>query len=191
MQTHELMRFRAGNEKIFAALFLSLKPRLRRQIRTYMPGDRDAADDLFQGVCMKIFSHRNAYRGSGPLAAWCARLCARFCIDHLRAEARALRRIPLVDAPFDIAADSRSESDRTSDAEALQARDDAIADAFVALPPRKRAVAIAFFYFEWSVSRIAMEFKLLSSTVWTMLSQTRVILRKRLALLVGRSLAKA
>src|SRR5471032_1006858 len=89
MQTHELMRFRAGNEKIFAALFLSLEPRLRRQIRTYMPGDRDAADDLFQGVCMKIFSHRNAYRGSGPLAAWCARLCARFCIDHLRAEARA------------------------------------------------------------------------------------------------------
>jgi RNA polymerase sigma factor (sigma-70 family) len=177
MEPNELKLFHAGDDRVFATLISTLEPMLRRQIRAYLGVDRDAADDLFQEVCIRMFERRGSYRGAGPLGAWVSRLCARLCVDHSRRENRAERRTSSVDWPFDAPADSRSEFERTREAETAQARLEAITDAVVALSPRKRAMAISHWYFGWPARRIAREFHVTAPTVWTVLSQIRGTLR--------------
>lgn len=181
MRPHELKLFRAGDGRIFAALVSPLEAMLRRQIAPYARGDRDEADDMFEDVCIKIFDQRRNFRGDGPLAAWASRLCTRFCVDHSRKETRAQHLFPLMDGPFDAAADPRSTPDRIRSAEESEARFEAVTDAVVALPPRKRLIAILHWYRERTAGEIALELHLTASTVWTTLSQIRATLRIALA----------
>lgn len=180
MQQTELVRLHAGDDRFFGTLLSSVEAMLRRQIRRYVGVDRDAEDDLFQDVAIKIFERRQGYRGEGPFGAWCYRLCGRVCADHVRRAARAQRRMPLVDGPYDAAADSRSEHDRTRTAEAFQTRLDAVTDAVVALAPRRRLIAISHWYLGWTAAHIARELHLTAPTVWTTLSQIRATLRQEL-----------
>lgn len=184
MQASELKLLHAGDERLFGTLIASVEPALRRQIQAYLGPDRDAINDLFQDVCIRIFDRRQGYRGEGPFGAWCYRVCARVCLDQVRRAAHTQRRMPSVDGPCDAAADSRSEPDRTRTAEAFQVRLDAVTDAVVALAPRKRVIAISHWYLGWTAARIAHELHLTAPTVWTTLSQIRATLRRELAPLV-------
>jgi RNA polymerase sigma factor (sigma-70 family) len=181
MQPSELERFHAGDDAAFAALLASLDPALRRQIRARVGDDRDVIDDLLDETHAKIFERRLTYRGIGSIASWASRLCERLCADHSRRESRGRRLILLIEAPSDTASDSRSESDRVRIAEAYQSRFEAVTDAVAALPPRKRAIALAHWYLGWTPAHIAREFGLKSATVWTALSQIRATLRRDLA----------
>jgi len=184
MHVSELELLHAGDGRLFGTLIVSVESALRRQIRGFVGADRDAADDLFQDVCIKIFERRQDYRGDGPFGAWCYRVCTTLCLDRVRQAARTQRRPPLVEGELDAAADSRSEPDRTRTAEAYQARLETVTNAVVALAPRKRLIAILHWYLGWPAARIAYELHLTAPTVWTTLSQMRGILRLELAPLV-------
>lgn len=54
--------------------------------RRYMGPDNDEARDVMQDAFLKILTEaqRFTYRGEGSLRAWCQRVVANVCIDHLR-----------------------------------------------------------------------------------------------------------
>lgn len=184
IQAIELTQFHVGDARLFDAVIASLEPRLRRQIASYVRGDGDEADDLFQDVCVRIFEQGESYRGDGTIGAWAARVCARLCSDHLRRAIAARHRMPLIAGQFDAEGDGRSESERTREAELFQEKMEAVTNAVVALPPRKRAIAIAHWYLGHAAARIASDFHLTAPTVWTNLSQIRATLRIALSPLV-------
>jgi RNA polymerase sigma-70 factor (ECF subfamily) len=181
MRAAELKLFHEGDESAFAGLVASLDAPLRRQIRSYVGDDGDAEDDLLEETWLKIFEQRCTYRGIGPIGSWASRLCANLWADRSRREARNRRLSQSFDEQTDDALSSRSESDRVRIAETAQSRFEAVTDAVVALPPWKRAIAIAHWYLGWTPARIAREFGLKADTVWTALSQIRAALRRDLA----------
>jgi RNA polymerase sigma-70 factor (ECF subfamily) len=184
MQPSELKLLYAGDEVFFETLISSVESALRRHIRRYVSVDRDAADDLFQDVCVKIFERRRDYRGDRPFGAWCYRVCTSVCVDYARRSTRTQQRRHSAASELDAASDSRSDADRIRTAEACQARLDAVTDAVIALAPRRRLIAISHWYLGWTAARIARELHLKAPTVWTTLSQIRASLRMELAPLV-------
>ena len=180
MKPNQLKRFHAADEHVFANLISSNEPTWRQIIGRFAPNDPDLADDLFEKVCEKIFERRHTYGGVGSLEGWCAKICQHVCFDFVRGADRAPKWIPLLEESLRDETDSRSEEQRTRFAEAIQARGDAVDDAIIALPPRMRDVVIACYFLDWDVPRIAREFHLKHSTVWTTLSKARAILRPRL-----------
>lgn len=180
MTPDQLERFHSGDEEIFGALVASLGPAIRRQVDGYAGRDRDFADDMYSAVLERLFDRRRDYRGEGPIGAWAFRLCARICLDHLRTNARAKRRVKPLDTPPGIATDSRLEGERVMEAERLEARLDAITDAVVSLPPRMRVVALSHWFLGHSAAHIAHQFALTPPTVWTTLSKAKALLRSQL-----------
>jgi RNA polymerase sigma factor (sigma-70 family) len=180
MRPNERKRFHAGNQRFFAKLFLKQELNWRRIISKFARGDPELADELFQQLCAKIFVHRLQFKAAGSLEGWCATMCRNVCLDHFRTEDRAPISVTLTEGSVDLTADSRSESQRTRHAEAQQAREDAVDNAILALPPRLRVVAIARFLSGWKAEQIEAEFDLTRQTVYTMLSQSRAILRRTL-----------
>jgi RNA polymerase sigma factor (sigma-70 family) len=181
MQRSVRAGFYAGDGAVLESLVASLEPMLRRTIASYVGAGSDEADDLLSEICLKIFNQRRTYRGEGSIGAWARQLCAKSCVDHLRGEARYMRRIASIGELSDADWDSRSDADRTRLAEAIEQRLEAVTDAVVALPPRARAMAISHWYLGQKPSRIAREFHVSARTVWTTLSQVRAKLRRKLA----------
>jgi RNA polymerase sigma-70 factor (ECF subfamily) len=179
MEKIDLVKFQAGDGRVFAELMASLDRTLRHQIAKFVT-DRDEADDLYSELWEKIFERRREFRAEGPFAAWATILCRRICVDHARSAARARRRVRLFVTPVGTATETRSDRERIRDATHQDARLESVTNAVVALPPRMRAIAISHWYFGHSAASIAREFGLTAPTVWTTLSKIRTLLRARL-----------
>jgi RNA polymerase sigma factor (sigma-70 family) len=149
---------------------------LRRRIAR---GDADAADDLFQEVAIRLWRRRNHYDATrGPYTAWALRVCDRVCLNAIR-RLTTLHRLERAESVANaVQAAAQVAPDLPFDAyDDVHAFHHHLANAIVRLPPRKRAIAIAYFYFGKAPRQIAQEFGMKSSSVWTALSQAKVALR--------------
>jgi len=90
------LRFRSGDRQALAELY----ERYRGRVFGYLVrqlGDRQAAEDVFQEVWIKVMQGMHGFRPAGTFRGWLFRIAANAAVDRKRRE--SLRRGPELDAP--------------------------------------------------------------------------------------------
>lgn len=77
-----------GDASAFEELFLRFAPVLRRKFRRQFPHDPAIADDLVQGVFVRIHKHIHTYDPSRPFRPWLYVIAMRLRGDESRLERR-------------------------------------------------------------------------------------------------------
>ena len=115
-------------------------------------GSRDAARDAVQEAFARALRDQRSYRGDGPLEAWVWRIALRAGIEARR------RRVPTLAAVME--------------APALEAeRDPELADALMALPPRRRLIVFLRYFADLSYAEIGAALSISPGTVAAALAQ--------------------
>jgi RNA polymerase sigma factor (sigma-70 family) len=115
-------------------------------------GSREAARDAVQEAFARALRDQRSYRGDGTLEAWVWRIALRAGIEARR------RREPTVTAVAEIAALERE-------------RDPDLADALIALPPRRRLIVFLRYFADLSYADIADALSISPGTVAAALAQ--------------------
>ena len=176
---------RANEELLFSQRVADVLPELRRRIARFARGDSDIEDKLAQTVTIRLWEKRALCRGTGSQVGWATTVCDRVCSNSVRQVDRLGKRVPLSEELAANAAFVEPDSAVVAQELSGEAYLDSVADAVAGLPPRKRAIAIAHWYMGKKASRIATEFGLRVSSVWTALSQAKSALRAALQLPSG------
>lgn len=153
-----------------------LSSAVRRRAAHYAGPDRDAVDDLVQETWIRVARGHHAFRNDSSESTWVLRICDRVCIDFIRSKSRDAEKRHQAEAEH-VVSDVTHEF---SGHDEPRVDPDCVANAVVALPPRHRTVAIAFYWFSYKPREIARMFGLRPSTVWKLLSETRGLLRRSL-----------
>jgi RNA polymerase sigma-70 factor (ECF subfamily) len=153
---------------------------VKAKVTHFTGGDADLADDITQETWIRVATRLTSFRGRGYLRAWILRVCSRICIDHSRREAVRRRR----EEEWSVA-DLRVMTGIVAidDGEPLGLSvgdSDRVANAVVALPPRRRAMVIAEVWFSKTPRQIAEIFNTTPARVWKELSVARAQLRVQL-----------
>ncbi|HZO95629.1 MAG TPA: sigma-70 family RNA polymerase sigma factor [Candidatus Baltobacteraceae bacterium] len=128
-------RIQARDTAAFEALYDDYH-RLVFGIGLRMLGDAALAEDVTQGVFLKIWTSPGAFRG-GSFAAWVSRVTRNRALDLLRS--RAAR--PEAEIPADLPLDASLDDDVFARIDAERVR-----DALAALPPEQRSlIELGFF----------------------------------------------
>lgn len=152
-------------------------PFVKARIASFTGGDSDLTDDLAQETWIRVATRLTSFRGSGNLRAWVLRVCTRICIDRSRREA-VRRRMEEGWSAVDLSVMTETVATDAVDRLSLSLHDsDQIANAVVALPPRRRAMIIAEIWFENTPRQIAATFRTTPARVWKELSVARARLR--------------
>jgi RNA polymerase sigma-70 factor (ECF subfamily) len=115
-------------------------------------GSRDAARDAVQEAFARALRDQHSYRGDGPLEAWVWRIALRAGIEARR------RRETSVAAVAETAALERE-------------RDPELADALMALPPRRRLIVFLRYFADLSYADIGRALAISPGTVAAALAQ--------------------
>lgn len=138
-------------------------------------------DDVSQQVMLDAFRGLPSYKGVSRLSTWIYSLALRRVSDHFRSPHR--RELPL-GAPGDETFPQlpAPASVPAPDAQAvLRCEDRRVSRALARLPPRERAVLLAYYLGEMPVAEIAAALGVPENTVKTRLHRGRLALRKELA----------
>ena len=124
-------RILAGDTAPFAILVRRHQDRMFRHARG-MTGDADVAADLVQDAFVRAYTHLGRCEDPDRFGAWCFRILANRCKDHLRSPAR---RTEVFEEAL-IATGGTSETMRLMEQAEIRAAVDA---ALAELPPPQRA----------------------------------------------------
>src|SRR4029453_6749109 len=122
--------------------------------------DRGEAEDVLQGVFVRVWDRADSYNPSlGTPSAWLVRISRNRAIDRLRSRTvRAGIHAPEVDRP-EQTADPAPEADPERYAASLEERR-VIVEALAALPPEQRLLIESAFYEGYTQSELAERFDL-------------------------------
>lgn len=71
-------------EKDFTALYHSQAPKVMRICLGYSSGDQDLAKEWLQETFIKVWNHRNSFKGNSSIETWVFRIAVNTCLDNLR-----------------------------------------------------------------------------------------------------------
>ena len=156
-------------------------------------GNREAAEDLLQDVCLKVHRALPAYRAEASLKTWIARIAVNAARNRKRDDARRLRVVaPVLDAPLgtgegpltlaDLASDESPSPERA--AASAQARE-RIEDAIGALPEEFREALVLREVEGLSYEEIASVLEISLGTVKSRIARARLRLMDALEDLAG------
>jgi RNA polymerase sigma-70 factor, ECF subfamily len=153
----------------------------RRAIR--FTRDPDSAEDMVQETFIRAYTSKAFEAGSQPRQGWLFKVCDHVCIDYLRRE-HARRSMEERAAREELNVRFTDSSDSENDQ--YSAYLDAASDIIVALPARKREIAVLHFFCGKSASDIAHQLQIRANTVWTRLYEIRMLLRLSMSTERGR-----
>lgn len=81
----DVERLMVGDETVFQALFIDYYPALVSFAKKYVERD-EVAEDIVQGVFVKVWEGRDGLRGVENLSAYLYQMVRFRCFNHLRAE---------------------------------------------------------------------------------------------------------
>ncbi len=88
LTSHDLSRFRTGEEAVFRRVVEDYSPRLLAFVRPFA-ADLDDAHDLLQEMWHRAYEKRRSFSGSGSLLGWLYAVCRTVCLAS--AERRTAR----------------------------------------------------------------------------------------------------
>lgn len=139
---HELLEAcRGGDREAFRQIFERHSSRVRSVALHFFDGDAAAADDVVQGVFLKLHARIAQFRGDSLLSTWLHRLVVNACLDDRRGRRRLRPLDALDDTTLGAVAAGQGEA-----AEAEQ-RLRRVRAAVASLPPKLR-IAVLLRHFE-------------------------------------------
>jgi RNA polymerase sigma-70 factor (ECF subfamily) len=141
--------------------------------------DRDIADDMVQETFIRAWALNAFDDGRQPRPAWLLRVCERLCLDALRRE--SYRRTGDEAAARSLFASRVAHELDCGNEDEYTDYLDAATNVIVALPARKREIAILHFFLGWPAADIAMRLGVKPRSVWTRLYEVRALLRRSLS----------
>ena len=92
-----IKQYRNGDESAFETLYHKYRKPLYSYLNSILPGQPEAADDLYQQVWMRILKQMHRYRERQKFISWAFRIAHNLAVDYFRAGKR--RDEVLTDAP--------------------------------------------------------------------------------------------
>jgi RNA polymerase sigma-70 factor (ECF subfamily) len=151
-------RMREGDARAFESIFSKYYEPLCRQIVGYL-GDRDAAEDVVQGVLARLWAGRATFAPPESLGSYLNASVRRGAVDQLRRDAVRRKAAPLLMLE---SGERREASEGSFDADILRHR---FGRAVAALPPRTREAFILSRREGLSYDEIALRMKISVKTV--------------------------
>lgn len=71
-------------ETEFTTTYNNLYPKVYRLCLGYVTGDESAAQDLCQQTFIKVWNHRNSFKGDSDISTWIYRIAVNCCLGHLK-----------------------------------------------------------------------------------------------------------
>jgi RNA polymerase sigma-70 factor, ECF subfamily len=158
----DVVRFRAGDDALFADIVSEFSPRLMPLLRRYA-GDADA-NELLQDVWVRVYERRATYDGRGSFLGWLLSVSRSVAMDALRSRSRVRAAEVSPDLP----------GHHDPDAGFLRA---ALRDAILDLPERQRDVIVSRLVEGWSTRETAARLDCAEGTVKALLHQATRKLR--------------
>jgi RNA polymerase sigma-70 factor (ECF subfamily) len=169
---------RADDARAFEVIFRRYYDPLCRAIAAYL-GDRDAVEDVVQGVLARLWDGRHGLAVPDSLANYLLAAARRRAVDQLRHEAVRRKAAPLL--VIETSAE-RGNPESTFDADALRHR---FARAVAALPPRTREAFVLSRRDGLSYDEIALRMGISVKTVGVHIGNSLAALRKVLPLVAA------
>jgi len=72
------------SEPEFTALYNQLYPKVYRLCLGYVTGDESTAQELCQQTFIKVWNHRNSFKGDSEISTWIYRIAVNCCLGHLK-----------------------------------------------------------------------------------------------------------
>lgn len=146
------------------------------QLAYFYVRDRDLAEDIFQEVFTRVYTHLDRFRGESSPRTWIYRIAVNLCRDKLRSW--SLRRVLLLgeEALFGAAPPSPDAVDEVL----KQADREELLRAVMELPVEYREVVLLYYYEEMDVREVAATLGLSEGTVRSRLHRARAKLRAML-----------
>lgn len=141
-------RAKGGDHEAFAELVRRYQGRLLSFL-CYRTG-RGAAEDVFQEICVKWWTHMNSYEPTGRFAAWAFTVARHALIDFSQKESR--RTFLPLDGAADVVADSEPGPSRAAESAETRER---LAQALLELSDEQREVFLLREYGGLSFKEIA------------------------------------
>lgn len=157
---------RLGDRAAIVKLLEHAQPDIRRYARATCRSSPDV-EDATQETLMQLYRHVGAIRALAGLPGWLFSVVRRDCL-------RLARRAGLI-APIDEAALET----RFATMPAVELRSD-LAEAFEALPPHYREVALMRYLWEMTIEEIGMNLNLSRNAVKARLHRARLLMREYL-----------
>lgn len=138
--------------------------------------DRTQAEDLFQEVFLRAYTHADSFRGEAHPRTWLYRITINLCRDRLRSA--GFRRLVVIG---DDAVASLLPPVSNTEEEALAEFDrEELLGAVLRLPPEFREVILLYYINEMDVREVAAALDLTEGTVKSRLHRARLKLRSML-----------
>lgn len=71
-------------EKDFTSLYHSLAPNILRLCLGYASGNQELAKEWLQETFVKVWNHRNSFKGKSSVETWIYRIAVNTCLEDLR-----------------------------------------------------------------------------------------------------------
>jgi RNA polymerase sigma-70 factor (ECF subfamily) len=170
------LRIRAGDARAFEAVFRAHYEGLCRYAAAYL-GSRDAAEDVVQGVFVRIWHDRERWDVHGDLGHYLFSAVRRRAMSHLRHDAVRSRAAPLL--AVEGAARAPAATEAEVEAEELRRR---LERALERLPPRTREAFVLSRGEGLSYDEVALRMGISPKTVGVHIGKSLALLRKAMLL---------
>jgi RNA polymerase sigma-70 factor (ECF subfamily) len=177
-----ITRIRAGDQRAFERMFRTHYDALCRWIATYV-GERDAAEDIVQGVFARIWERHAHFHPDGALGAYLYAAVRRSAVSRGRHEAVQRRAAPFLVRD---AADDGGTADAEFAADELARR---FERALAMLPPRTREAFELSRGEGLSYNQIALRMGISVKTVGVHVGKSLTLLRKSVMVLIAAAIA--
>lgn len=168
-------RIRAGDGRAFEAMFKAHYDALCRSVVTYV-GSRDVAEDVVQGVFVRIWEGRSRWEVQGSLRHYLFAAVRRRAVSHFRH--CAVRRRAASVLALEVAAPSRAPAETELEAEELRRR---FERALATLPPRSREAFVLSRAEGMSYAEVALRMGISPKTVGVHIGRSLAVLRKAMS----------
>src|SRR5919202_1017486 len=169
-------RIRAGDESAFEAMFKAHYDALCRYVAGYV-GSRDAAEDVVQGVFVRIWQERARWELRGPLRHYLMAAVRRRAMSQLRHDGVRRRAAPLLS--IESGARGAAAVDAEFEAEELRRR---LERALAMLPPRTREAFVLSRGEGLSYDEVSLRMGISPKTVGVHIGRSLALLRKAMSL---------
>ncbi len=71
-------------EQEFTTIYNQLYPKVYRLCLGYMTGDQSTAQEICQQTFIKVWNHRNSFKGDASISTWIYRIAVNCCLGHLK-----------------------------------------------------------------------------------------------------------
>ncbi len=166
-------RIRAGDDRALETIFKAYYDRLCRYVAGYL-GSRDAAEDVVQGVFVRVWEERAHWDVQGSVQAYLYGAARRRAVSYLRHRAVRRRTAPALVLETAAQVDAPS-TEAAFEAEELRAR---LERALATLPPRTREAFVLSRGEGLSYDEVALRMGISPKTVGVHIAKSLAALRR-------------